>query len=72
LHDVGEDALTLHKMAQVFQKTHLWKDVKRVRGGAFCQSDITPHMETIKKQICSISDLCFRCFHSGHFAKDCV
>ena len=88
LHDVGEDALTLHKMAQVFQEdgkvrgkvggkvggkvVGQWECVKRVRGGAFCQSDITRHMGTIKKQICSISDLCFRCFHSGHFAKDCV
>ena len=45
--------------------------IDNVRGGPFCQLDISHHKESIKAIISSIEDICYVCKKKGHFKKQC-
>ena len=46
--------------------------INKVRGGSYTQISL-PESDIImlNKEICSASNLCFKCKKSGHFMKDC-
>jgi len=45
--------------------------IDNVRGGPWCDFDISAHKKTILKIIDSESDNCYNCGKSGHFANNC-
>jgi hypothetical protein len=46
--------------------------IDRVRGGSYTQMNLPEYSkQTLEKELCSASDLCFRCNRPGHFANKC-
>ena len=45
--------------------------IDNVRGGPWCQIDISKHKNSIKHMIDSESDNCYKCGKSGHFVNQC-
>lgn len=45
--------------------------IDNVRGGPWCQIDISEHKSSIKHIIDSESDNCYKCGQTGHFANQC-
>jgi predicted GIY-YIG superfamily endonuclease len=46
--------------------------IDKVRGGTYTQIELPEYQEmTLQNELCSASDLCFRCNRSGHFASNC-
>jgi predicted GIY-YIG superfamily endonuclease len=46
--------------------------IENVRGGSYTQVCLSEYSRlALERELCSASDLCFRCNRSSHFAKDC-
>ena len=46
--------------------------INNVRGGSFCQIKLNEHnMSTLKQIINNVTDKCYICGNSGHYANDC-
>lgn len=46
--------------------------ISKVRGGTYTQINLSDYQElSLEKELCSASDLCFRCNRPGHFASQC-
>lgn len=46
--------------------------IDRVRGGTYTQIKLPDYsLQALEKELCSASDLCFRCNRPGHFASQC-
>jgi len=60
-----EDKYTLKYMAKY--------GVNNVRGGSFCEMELTPaNLSTIQRMINGSTDKCYVCGSSEHFANDCT
>lgn len=46
--------------------------IDNVRGGSFCNVNLTEEeVKYLKRQICSINDLCYHCHSNKHFTSRC-
>jgi predicted GIY-YIG superfamily endonuclease len=46
--------------------------IDKVRGGTYTQMELPEYsILALEKELCSASDLCFRCNRPGHFANQC-
>lgn len=46
--------------------------INKVRGGTYTQLELPDYrMKALEKELCSASNLCFRCNRQGHFASQC-
>lgn len=46
--------------------------IDNVRGGAFCKIKLSSeNVKTIENMINGLTDCCYKCSESGHFANDC-
>lgn len=61
-----------------YDETNVTKDymkkygIDNVRGGAYCQKELTKYQEdTIRNEIRASNDSCYKCGRTGHFANRC-
>lgn len=68
-HISNADCFDEDKYTKIYMKKY---GIDKVRGGTYTQI-ILPResISVLEKELCSASDLCFRCNRQGHFASQC-
>jgi predicted GIY-YIG superfamily endonuclease len=57
------------KYTKIYMKKY---GIDKVRGGTYTQIELPEYQKmTLQNELCSASNLCFRCNRSGHFASNC-
>ena len=65
LEDTDEDTVTKRYMFEY--------GIPKVRGGSYCSVKLPPSsILSLKQELCTAKNLCFKCMRSGHFAADCT
>ena len=70
VHEIRPDQ-TDHDEQRITQEYMEKYGIDNVRGGPWCQIDISKERVMIQKILNSSSDKCYQCGESGHFVKDC-
>ena len=60
---LDEDILTLHYMYKL--------GIDNVRGGSFCEINLSDHSHTLEKMLASADDKCYFCGSTDHLIRDC-
>jgi cellular nucleic acid-binding protein len=70
IHQIIPDQ-TVHDEQRITQEYMEKYGIDNVRGGPWCQIDISKDKKMIQKLLLSSSDKCYKCGEGGHFAKFC-